>query len=77
MCLGEIGRVVMLLDEHTALVECARREVTASLDVVLADGTAVGPGDVVMVSRGFVLAVTDEAELAAVPAVFDRGRSVT
>ena len=65
MCLGQVGRVVSLLDGRLAVVECAGREVTASLDVVVADGTDVGPGDVVIVSMGFVLAVTDESELAA------------
>lgn len=64
MCLGEVGRVVRLLDERTAVVECAGREVTAALDVVLADGGAVDLGDVVVVSMGFVLAITDESELA-------------
>jgi hypothetical protein len=33
------------------------------LDVVLAEGEAVAPGDVVVVSMGMVLAVTDESEL--------------
>jgi hydrogenase maturation factor len=66
MCLGEVGRVIRLLDERLAVVECAdRREVTAALDVVLAEGGAVGVGDVVIVSMGFVLAVTDESELIA------------
>jgi hydrogenase maturation factor len=70
MCLGEVGRVVGLLDERTAVVECAGREVTAALDVLLAEGGAVVPGDVVMVSMGFVLAVSDESMAAAEP--FDR-----
>lgn len=65
MCLGEVGRVVRMLDERTAVVQCAGREVTAALDVVLADGGAVDAGDVVIVSMGFVLAITDESELAA------------
>lgn len=64
MCLGEVGRVVSLPDERTAVVECAGREVTVALDVVLADGGVVGVGDVVIVSMGFVLAITDESELA-------------
>ena len=63
MCLGEVGRVVRLLDERTAVVECAGREIQAALDVVLADGGAVDPGDVVVVSMGFVLATADESEL--------------
>jgi hydrogenase maturation factor len=63
MCLGEVGRVVRLLDERHAVVGLAGREVAAVLDVVLAEGRAVGPGDVVVVSMGMVLAVTDESEL--------------
>jgi hydrogenase maturation factor len=64
MCLGEMGRVVRLLDERTAVVECADREITSLLDVVLAEGGAVRPGDVVVVSMGLVLAIVDETELA-------------
>ena len=72
MCLGEIGRVVRLLDERRAVVECAGREVTALLDVVVADGGAVVPGDVVVVSMGLVLGVVDESESAAGADVSDR-----
>jgi hydrogenase maturation factor len=63
MCLGEVGRVVRLLDERRAVVEVSGREVVAVLDVVLAEGGSVGPGEVVVVSMGLVLAVTDESEL--------------
>jgi hydrogenase maturation factor len=63
VCLGEAGRVARLLDERRAVVECSGREVVAVLDVVLAEGGAVVPGDVVVVSMGMVLAVTDESEL--------------
>ena len=70
MCLGEVGRVVRLLDERRAVVECSGREVTAVLDVVLAEGGVVVPGDVVVVSMGLVLAVTDESELGS--GAFDR-----
>ena len=63
MCLGEVGRVVRVLDERHAVVGLSGREVTAVLDVVLAEGRAVVPGDVVVVSMGMVLAVTDESEL--------------
>ena len=70
MCLGEVGRVVRLLDERRAVVECSGREVIAVLDVVIAEGGAVEPGDIVVVSMGMVLAVTDESELVGDP--FDR-----
>ena len=70
MCLGEASRVVRLLDERRAVVELSGREVIALLDVVLAEGGGVVPGDVVVVSMGMVLAVTDESELAGSP--FDR-----
>jgi hydrogenase maturation factor len=63
MCLGEVGRVVRLLDERRAVVGLSGREVTAVLDVVLAEGRAVVPGDAVVVSMGMVLAVIDESEL--------------
>jgi len=65
-----VGRVLRLLDERRAVVECSGREVTAVLDVVLAEGGAVVPGDLVIVSMGMVLAVTDESELVGNP--FDR-----
>lgn len=67
MCLGEVGRVVRLLDERQAVVQLSGREATALLDVVLAEGGVVAPGDVVVVSMGLVLAVTDESELAGNP----------
>lgn len=70
MCLGEVGRIVGLVDERRAVVECSDREVIALLDVVLAEGGAVVPGDIVVVSMGMVLAVTDESELIGDP--FDR-----
>lgn len=72
MCLGEVGRVVSLRDERTAVVELAGREVTAALDVVIVEGGAVSVGDVVIVSMGFVLAITDESELAAGAGPSDR-----
>lgn len=70
MCIGEVGRVLGLLDERRAVVELSGREITAVLDVVLAEGGEVVPGDVVVVSMGMVLAVTDESEL--VDNAFDR-----
>jgi hydrogenase maturation factor len=73
MCLGEVGRVVRLLDERRAVVGLSGREVTAVLDVVLAEGGAVVPGDVVVISMGMVLAVTDESELVGTRSV---GRGV-
>ena len=67
MCLGEAGRVVELLDQRRAVVRFGDRETsrtaTALLDVVVAEGGAVEPGDVVIVSMGLVLAVADESEL--------------
>ncbi len=72
MCLGEVGRVVALLDERTAIVECGGRKVTALLDVVIAERSVVMPGDVVTVSMGLVLAIVDESELVAGDALIDR-----
>jgi hydrogenase maturation factor len=63
MCLGEVGRVVRLIDDRRAVVGFSGREITAVLDVVLAEGRVVVAGDVVVVSMGMVLAVTDESEL--------------
>jgi hydrogenase maturation factor len=65
MCLGEVGRVLRLLDERRAVVESSGRVTVAVLDVVLAEGGEVVPGDVVVVSMGMVLAVTDESELVS------------
>lgn len=72
MCLGEVGRVVRLLDERTAVVECAGREITAALDVVLAEGGSVELRDVVVVSMGFVLAIVDESALVPPAGLPDR-----
>lgn len=72
MCLGDTGRVVRLLDERTVVVECAGSEISALLDVVLADGGTVVPGDVVVVSMGLVLAIVDESELATGVDLSDR-----
>ena len=74
MCLGEVGRVRRLLDERRAVVELPGRDVTALLDVVLADGGAVVAGDVVVVSMGLVLAVTDDAELVGDPSEREEAR---
>lgn len=74
MCLGEVGRVRRLLDERRAVVELTGRDVTALLDVVLADGGAVVAGDVVVVSMGLVLAVTDDAELVGDPSEREEAR---
>ena len=74
MCLGEVGRVVRLLDDRQAVVELAGREVTALLDVGVAEGGAVVPGDVVVVSMGVVLAVTDDAELVGDPSEREEAR---
>jgi hydrogenase maturation factor len=65
MCLGEVGRVARLLDERTAVVRCGGRDITAALDVVLAEGGTVVPGDVVVVSMGFVLALSEEDAMAS------------
>jgi hydrogenase maturation factor len=72
MCLGEVGRVVRLPDDRIAVVECSGREIRAALDVVLAEGVEVRPGDVVIVSMGFVLAIADESELTALADLDDR-----
>jgi hydrogenase maturation factor len=69
MCLGEVGRVVRLVDARHAVVEISGREVTAVLDVVLVEGGAVVPGDVVIVSMGMVLAVADESELVGMRSI--------
>ena len=74
MCLGEVGRVRRLLDERRAVVALPGRDVTALLDVVLADGGAVVAGDVVVVSMGLVLAVTDDAELVGDPSEREEAR---
>jgi hydrogenase maturation factor len=71
MCLGEVGRVVRLHGDRTAVVECTDREIMAALDLVLAEGVEVREGDVVIVSMGFVLAIADESELAALADLSD------
>jgi hydrogenase maturation factor len=64
MCLGDLARVVTV-DGDRATVEIGGVRSTVSLAVPRAEGTSVAPGDLVVVSMGLVLAVTDDATEAA------------
>lgn len=68
MCLGELGEVVELTPDRTALVRCDGRSATVSL---LTLDEAVAPGDWVLCHSGFALSrVTAEeaGEAAAIRA---------
>ena len=71
MCLGDLARVVAL-DDDRAIVEIAGVRSTVSLAVLRAEGASVEPGDLVVVSMGLVVAVTDDESEAEAMAVLDR-----
>jgi len=71
MCLGDLARVVAL-DDDRAIVEIAGVRSTVGLAVLRAEGTSVEPGDLVVVSMGLVVAVTDDESEAEAMAVLDR-----
>ena len=71
MCLGDLARVVAL-DDDRATVEIAGVRSTVSLAVLRAEGTSVEPGDLVVVSMGLVVAVTDDESEAEAMALLDR-----
>ena len=71
MCLGDLARVVELVGGDQAVVEVAGVRSTVSLVVPRTEGTPVGPGDLVVVSMGLVVAVTDDADEAEAIALLD------
>lgn len=64
MCLGDLARVVTV-DGDRAIVRIGGIRSTVSLAVPRAEGTSVAPGDLVVVSMGLVVAITDDATEAA------------
>lgn len=71
MCLGDLARVVAL-DGDRAIVEIDGAHSTVGLAVVRAEGTPLEPGDLVVVSMGLVVAVTDDESEAEAIALLDR-----
>lgn len=71
MCLGDLARVVELVGGDQAIVEVAGIRSTVSLVVPRAEGIPVEPGDLVVVSMGLVVAVTDDASEAEAIALLD------
>jgi hydrogenase maturation factor len=69
VCLGEYGKVVELRDDARAVVAFDGSRRVVSLAVLVAEGTSVAVGDIVMVSIGMVLRVVDDAELLRVEEV--------
>jgi hydrogenase maturation factor len=63
MCLGKYGTITEVIDVGRAIVryDGAGGRAEVSLAVLVAEGTTVEPGDVVMVSMGMALRVLDEA----------------
>jgi hydrogenase maturation factor len=72
MCLGDLARVVELVDGGRAIVEVAGVRSTVSLAVPRAEGTPLEPRDQVVVSMGLVVAVTDDASEAEAIALLDQ-----
>ena len=60
MCLGEYGTVAEVVDVGRASIRFASGTRDVSLAVLVADGTTVTAGDVVMVSMGMALRVVDD-----------------
>ena len=72
MCLGDLARVIDLVGDDRAIVEVAGVRSTVSLVVPRTEGTPVEPGDLVVVSMGLVVAVTDDTSEAAAIALLDQ-----
>jgi len=71
MCLGDLARVIELVGGDQAIVEVAGLRSMVSLVVQRTEGTPVEPGDLVVVSMGLVVAVTDDASEAEAIALLD------
>jgi hydrogenase expression/formation protein HypC len=67
MCLAIPGQVVEIVDEANRLarVDVAGVRRTINIGLLDADGTAVGPGDWVLIHVGFAMSRIDEAEARA------------
>ena len=67
MCLAIPGQVVEIVDEvnRLARVDVAGVRRTINIGLLDADGTAVGPGDWVLIHVGFAMSRIDEAEARA------------
>lgn len=63
MCLGKYGTITEVIDVGRAIVtyDGAGGRSEVSLAVLVAEGTTVEPGDVVVVSMGMALRMLDEA----------------
>jgi len=80
MCLGKYGLIVEVIDAGRARVSYQldeqhndrhddRRSELVSLAVLVAEGLAPRPGDVVVVSMGMALRIVDDPEDAASEAI--------
>ena len=67
MCLAIPGRVMEIVDEanRLAMVDVAGVKRTINIGLLDADGTAVAPGDWVLIHVGFALSKVDEEEAHA------------
>jgi hydrogenase expression/formation protein HypC len=67
MCLAIPGQIVEVVDEvnRLARVDVAGVKRTINIGLLDADGTAVGPGDWVLIHVGFAMSIIDEAEARA------------
>ena len=67
MCLAIPGQIVEIVDEANRLarVDVAGVQRTINIGLLDADGTAVGPGDWVLIHVGFAMSRVDEEEARA------------
>jgi hydrogenase expression/formation protein HypC len=67
MCLAIPGQITEVVDEvnRLARVDVAGVRRTINIGLLDADGTAVGPGDWVLIHVGFAMSKIDEAEARA------------
>lgn len=75
MCLGDISRVVGLVGTDRAIVERTGQRSIVSLAVMRADGIQIATGDLVVVSMGLAIAVTNDAAEAEMASLLDRERT--
>ena len=74
MCLAIPGQIVEVVDEANRLakVDVAGVRRTINIGLLDADGTAIGPGDWVLIHVGFAMSKIDEDEARATRGQLER-----
>jgi len=60
MCLGIVGRIASLTDEHPDLAQVEVAGIVRSINVALLDREALRPGDWILIHAGFAMEQIDE-----------------